>query len=409
LGVDPSSASAYSNRGSALKELKRFDDALASYDSALALKTDHPEVLFNRGTILQELERFEEALVSFDRALAVKPDYPDALINRGSALQSLDRLEEALASYDRAIALNPSYAQAHNNRGTVLKRLDRAAEALAAYDKAAALKPSYAEAHYNRGHVLRDMRRFDDALACFDRAVTLKPDYAEAFYNRGVTLREIDRFDEAAASFDRAAALKPDQKYLAGAHLYAKLHICDWRNFDAACSLLITAVRNGDVATSPLTLLATPSTPHDQRKCAAVYIADKFPSPPPPLRRRVRYVHERIRVAYLSADYHDHATAHLMAGVFESHDRARFETFALSFGPQTNGAMRQRLQRSFDRFIDVQAEGELTIAALIRDLEIDIAVDLKGFTMNSRVGILARRPAPVHVNYLGYPGTMGAD
>src|SRR5262249_40404361 len=117
----------------------------------------------------------------------------------------------------------------------------------------------------------------------------------------------------------------------------------------------------------------------------------------------------RIRVAYLSADYHDHATAHLMAGVFESHDRARFETFALSFGPQTNGAMRQRLQRSFDRFIDVQAEGELTIAALIRDLEIDIAVDLKGFTMNSRVGILARRPAPVHVNYLGYPGTMGAD
>ena len=409
LALNPKSAAAHSNRGSALKALKRFADALASYDAALTVKSDHPEVLFNRGTVLQELERYAEALTSFDHALTLKPDYPDALINRGSVLQQLDRVDEALASYDRALALNPNYAQAHNNRGTALKRLDRTAEALAAYDKAIALKPNHAEAHVNRGQVLRDMRRFEEALASFDRAIALRPDHAEAFYSRGSALRELNRFDDAVTSFDRAITLKPGQKYLEGARLYAKMHVCDWRDFDNTCSRLIAAVRNGETATAPFTLLATPSTPIDQRKCAEIYVADKFPSLPAPLWRGERYAHDRIRVAYLSADYHDHATAYLMAGLFEAHDRSRFETIAISFGPPSDGDMRRRLRQSFDRFIDVPAHGEQAIADLVRELEVDIAVDLKGFTQDSRLGILARRPAPIQVSYLGFPGTMGAS
>jgi protein O-GlcNAc transferase len=409
LAVNPKSVSAFSNRGSALKALGRLDEALASYDSALAIKADHPEVLFNRGTILQELGRADAALASFDSALAVKPAYPDAHINRGSLLQNLGRYDDALASYDRAIRLNPGAMQAHNNRGTVLKRLERTTEALDAYDKAIALKQGYAEAHYNRGQLLRDARRLDEALASFDRAVALKSDYAEAFYSRGGALRELGRYDEALACFERAIALRPGQKYLDGAHLYAKLHVCDWRNFDDACSHLISAVRTGGTVTSPFTLLATPSTPLDQRKCAEIYVGDMFPAPPAPMWRGERYHHDRIRVAYLSADFHDHVTAHLMAGLFESHDRTRFETMAVSFGPDKDGDMRRRLKRSFDRFVDVRADSERAIAELVRDLEIDIAVDLKGFTHGSRAGIFARRPAPVQVSYLGFPGTMGAD
>jgi predicted O-linked N-acetylglucosamine transferase (SPINDLY family) len=142
--------------------------------------------------------------------------------------------------------------------------------------------------------------------------------------------------------------------------------------------------------------------------CAERYIADRHPPAPVPLWRGERYRHDRIRVAYLSADFHDHATAHLAAGLFEHHDRARFETFAVSFGPDDRSAMRQRLERAFGRFIDVRGKTDQAIAELVRRHEIDIAVDLKGVTLGARPGVLARRPAPLQVNYLGYPGTMGA-
>jgi len=409
LMLNAHSAAAHSNRGSALKELKRYDEALESYDRALAIRPEHPEVLFNRGGVLQSLERVDDALASFDRALAARPDYPEALINRGTLLQSLDRNDEALANYDAALALNPNYAQAHNNRSTVLRRLDRLPKALDACDKAIALRPAYAEAHFNRGHVFYEMRRFDDALACFDRAIRLKPDYAEAYHNRGNALRELGRLDEAAASFNKAIVLKPGEKYLEGALLFAKMHVCDWRTFDEACAHLIAAVRNGEVVTSPFILMATPSTPQDQLACARIYMADKFPSPLAPVWRGERYAHERIRVAYLSADFHEHATAYLMAGVFESHDRSRFETIAVSFGPPKDSVLRRRLMRSFDRFIDVRADSDDRVAALLRELEVDIAVDLKGFSLESRIGIFARRPAPVQVTYQGFPATLGTD
>jgi protein O-GlcNAc transferase len=375
LALDPRSAAAHSNHGSALKALKRFDAALASYDNALAIKPDHPELLFNHGSVLQELERFHEALSSFNRALAIRPDYVDALINRGSALQALGQFEEALTTYDRALVAGPDAPQAHNNRGTALKALER----------------------------------LDEAVASYDRAIALKPDYGEAFYNRGIALRDLRRFEEALASFDRAIALKIDKKYLAGARVHAKIHICDWRNFGTDCADLSAAIAGGAAVSQPFTLLALPSTPALQRKCAEIYVADKFPSPPAPLWRGERYSHDRIRVAYLSADYHDHATTFLMAGLFEAHDRSRFETIAISFGPENDGDMRRRLKQSFDRFIDVRSQSEQAIAELVRDLEIDIAVDLKGFTQDSRLGILARRPAPIQVSYLGFPGTMGAD
>ncbi len=330
-------------------------------------------MLFNRGNILQSLERLDEALASFDAALTVRPDYADALINRGGVLQALERLPEALASYDRALAVRPDSVQALNNRGTVLKGLDRLPEALASYD----------------------------------RAIALKADYAEAFYNRAIVLRDLNRLQESVADYERAIELKLGGQFLKGARLHAKMLICDWSNLDEEFSELISAVASGVPASLPFPFLAIPSSPSDQRKCAELYVADKFPSTSAPLWRGERYSHDRIRLAYLSADLHDHAVPQLMAGLFESHDRSRFETIAISLAPCRQDRMRERLGRSFDRFFDVQAAKDREAAALVRELEVDIAIDLNGFTKAARPGIFARRPAPVQVNYLGYAGTLG--
>ncbi len=238
LQVRPNSAEALSNRGTALKELKRFEEALASYDRALTLRPDFAEALFNRGNILHELERFDEALASYDRALEVRPNHAEAHTNRGLTLHELKRFDEALASYDRGLQMRPDDAEGHNNRGNTLRELkrfgqalasyDRALalrphlvetlsnrgntlnEALASYDRALALRPDYAAAHINRGLTLHELKRFDEALTSYDRAVQARPDLAEGHINRGRTLNELKRYEEALASFDRALQVRPD-------------------------------------------------------------------------------------------------------------------------------------------------------------------------------------------------------
>jgi protein O-GlcNAc transferase len=290
----------------------------------------------------------------------------------------------------------------------VLLDLKRAEDALASYDRAIALKPDYAEAYNKRGIALRDLKRPDDALTSYDRAIALKPDYAEAYNNRGNALRDLKRPDDALVSYDKAFALKPDLAEVEGLRLHTKMHLCDWSNFDNECAHLISAIRNGNVTTPPFAFLALPSSSDDQLRCAK-YITNKYLPSGKPIWQGERYDHDRIRVAYLSADFREHPVSHLMAGMFESHNKSCFDVTAISFGPDDNSEMRQRLKASFERFIDANTYSDDQIANLVRSIEVDILVDLMGFTANSQTSVLARRSAPIQVNYLGYPGTMGAQ
>ena len=231
IAVNPNIAIAYNNRGNALLDLGRLDEARASYDKALALKPDYAEAYYNRGNALLDLKRLDEALASYDKALALNPDYTEAYYNRGNLLRDFKRLNEALASYDKVLTLKPDYAEAYNNRGIALLYLKRLDEALASCDEALALKPDYAEAHNNRGSALLYLKRLDEALASCDRALALDPHYAEACYNRGIALRDLMRPDEALASYDKALALNPDflDAYLNRGNVHIELG-----NLDAA-------------------------------------------------------------------------------------------------------------------------------------------------------------------------------
>lgn len=407
IALKPENVETLCNRGNALHELERFAEAVVSYDRAIALKTDYADAHCNRGNTLSALKRFDEALASFERAIALEPDHVEALNNRGNALYALKRLDEALVSYDKAIALRRDYADAINNRGNALRELKRFDEALASYAEAIALKPEHAEYHNNRAIVLAELKRIDEALASYDRAIALKSDYSEAYSNRGYALRDYRRYDAALASFARALALKPEFEYLRGTSLHARMHVCDWTDFDRECAAVLAGVDDGRPAALPFQLLAIAATPEQQLRCARIYGADKYQAPRSPLWRGERYAHGRIRIAYLSADLREHPITALTAGMFERHDRARFETVAISFKSDTHNQIRDRLNASFDRFIDAQGMSDREVAALVRELEIDIAVDLNGYTEGCRPQVFARRPAPVQVNYLGFAGTLG--
>ena len=408
LEIDPEDETALLNRGTCQLRLNSPVEALRWYERALKVKPDYPDALNNRGNALLELKRPQEALASYDRALAAKPDYAEALNNRGNALLELGRAEDALASYDRALAIKADYAEALYNRGGVLLDLKRPGEALASYERALAIKLDYAEALNNRGNALLLLNRPEEALASFDRALATKPDYADALNNRGDALLDLGRHEELIESYKQLLSVRPDYDYARGYLLRAQMQCCEWAEYDESAAHISEDIRAGKRADTPFNFLAVSESAADQLRCSQIFIADKYPAAAQPVWRGERYRHDRIRVAYLSADLRNHAVAYLIAGLFEAHDRTRFDIAAISFGPDSNDEMRARLRAACNRFIDVRNKSDQEVALLLRELEIDIAVDLQGFTEHCRPGILAHRAAPVQVNYLGYPGTMGA-
>jgi predicted O-linked N-acetylglucosamine transferase (SPINDLY family) len=441
IALEPHYVEAFNNRGNALAELGRAEDALISFDRALALKPDYAEALKNRAGPLLILKRADEALLSLERALTLRPEDWTAWYNRGNVLTDVKRHTQALQSYDRALQLNPHYAQALNNRGNVLRELKRPQEALLSFEAALKVRPDYAQAFNNRGNALMDLGRPEEALADYDRALRLEPDNTEAWNNRGDALRDIEQFEDAIASYDRALQLTPGfaealdnrgmallslrryaeaaqsfarvleaapRGYTLGYMLHAKLQACDWSDYDALTQRVAQGVARGERTDVPFAFLAHSLDPAAQLSCARICTADKHP-PEAPVWQGERYDHKRIRLAYLSSDFQSHPVSFLIAELIELHDRSRFEVFGLAFGPDRKGEMRERIGRAFDRFIDVHDKTDDEVAALLRELEIDIAIDLNGFTQGYRAGIFARRGAPVQVNYLGYPGTMGAS
>lgn len=409
IALEPGLPEVHSDRAAALNGLRRYGEALASCDRAIAIAPNAANAHTNRGNTLLRLRRLEEALLAYDHALRLKPEFAEPWAGRGHVLARQKRYNEALATYARAIKLKPDLVTAWVGRADVLTALRRLDEALSACARAVECNPALPGGWVARGNALVLLQRFDDAIAAYDQALTIEAELAEALMERGGVYMEVNRYDAAFADLDRAFAIRPDLSYLEGQRLHAKMHLCSWQGFDEDCAHLLSSLAAGKPASLPFPVLAIPSRPADQRRCAELCAADSLPAPGRPFRREKRCAGERIRIAYLSPDFREHPVAQLTAGIFASHDRSQFEVTAISFGPDDGSEIRRRLTKSFDRFVDVAAMTDQQAAAQIRDAEIDIAVDLCGYTRSFRPNILVDRPAPIQASYLGFTGTMGSS
>jgi predicted O-linked N-acetylglucosamine transferase (SPINDLY family) len=409
LKINPNHAGVLSTRGTVLCELNRYEEALDSCNRALAIRPDYVNALNSRGIILRILKRPEQALDSYNQAIAIKPDYVAALSNRGQVLCDLNRYEEALDSCNQALTIKPDYVNALNSRGIILYLLKRHEQALDSYDRALAIKPDYVEALSNRGQVLSELKRPGEALDSYDRALAIKPDYVEALSRRGHVLRELKRPEEAQESYRRALTIKPDYPFLYGTWLYTKMKTCDWNHIEDQLARLAEKIERGEKAGPPFSNLAILRSAALQRRAAEIWVQDNHPASHALPKIGQCLKHDKIRIGYFSADFRNHPVSYLTAELFETQDRSKFELTAFSFGPDTQDEMRKRLMAAFDQFIDVRSRSDNDVAMLARTLEIDIAVDLGGLVLGARPGIFALRTAPIQVNYLGYPGTMGAE
>jgi protein O-GlcNAc transferase len=432
--LKPDLAAAHNNLGVALKDQGRLEEAISCWRRAVELNSAFAEAHNNLGNVLKGQGSLDEAAACCRRALELKPDYVEALINLGAVLRDQGKLDEAVVCWRRALELRPASAEAHSNLGNAWRDQGKLDEAIAACRRAVELKPEYAEAHNNLGVALKEQGELEVATVCYRRAVELKPDYAEARNNLGNALKDQGELEEAVACYCRALELNPEFVASLGSLVNTMQHLCYWTDLQALCQRLIDAADRGAdgekvLPLSPFIFLALPAvtSAEQQLRCARLWADHRLNAIGGPGRKVARKQaaatksrlvpcsstalsdETQITVGYLSADFHAHATAWLIAELLEKHDRGRFAVFGYSYGPDDGSPTRQRLVKAFDRFVDVREMSFAAAAEQIAVDEVDILVDLKGYTQHARTEILALRPAPIQVNYLGYPGTMGAE
>lgn len=406
LAINPSAAATWNNRGAALNDLKRYDEAVNDFDRALSIDPRYAEAAYNKGKALVALVRYADARKAFEQALALNGAFADAWYGLGRVHLLSEQFDQASAAVDRALALAPNLAEAWIARGDISLAGKNDKEAGESYRKAAGINPALAEAWLGQARVAMRSDLHRDALGFLDRAIALRPDFVDAWLERAEIFRKFKEFDQTLACYDRLRQIDPDLKYMGGHRLHMMQHLCEFAPIEAETAALLDRIRGGKQVSFPFPLLSLASTAEDQLRCARAWARDipEFPA----LAAAAPYRHPRIRLGYFSADFHEHPVARLMVGVLEEHDRTRFEVTAIGVGADDGSKLRERIKGAADRFIDAREQSDQRTAEVMRELEIDIAVDLTGHTDGGRPMVFARRPAPIQVNYLGYASTMGA-
>ena len=446
IAHSPGHARAHTNLGNLLRQKGRLADAARAHATAVRLD---PQIAAGHANLAETLlaqGRAEEALAACERALALAPQIAEAEGIRAQALHRLGRTAEALTAYRRALALKPGLAMLHTEIGNVLRQDGRFEEAIAAHRHTIAAqaglrrglgpsrrhpavggalgrgarrlstgasrsRPHYAEGYSNLGVLLQLMGKSAEAIAAYRTATTLNPRYGLAHFNLGATLKDLERLEEAIGAFRQALACEPDLAPARFQLCNVRRHACDWRGLDREDADCLAGLRRDGVRVSPFPILAMSADPavhleHTRLWARGLIVAsaDILPA------RRIDVAQgRRIRLGYLSSDFQRHATASLIAELLERHDRRRFEVFGYCFSPDDGSDVRRRLLAAFDRLSTCAGSRMRKPRGASTTDGIDILVDLKGYTKDARTEILAHRPAPVQVNFLGYPGSMGAD
>jgi len=387
-----------------------FDAAIEGLERAVQLDADEAEFRYYLGKAYASAGRRDEAVQALRDTLARAPGLARAQLDLGLNLQALGDVDAAIPHFEAATRLEPDSVPAFNALGMALREAHRIAEAERALRTACGIAPDDAVSLRNLAAVLKSQRRWDEAIEAQERSLAAAPDDAKGLASLGILLARAGRGPEAIGVLRRAQAKDPGDVGVLGWLIRQQELVCEWSDLETLTQLAREQLHAARRTIHPFVWLSRTGSAQEQRRAADLWAAKprgaraRSGSAPP-----ARQAGDRIRVAYLSADFYDHAMAYLMAGVFERHDRSRFEVTALSLGAGREGEMRSRLMRSFEHFVDLSATSDPDAANRIAGLGIDIAVDLMGYTLNARSAIVARRPAAIQVNYLGYPGTMGGD
>lgn len=405
LAALPGNPDAETYLGLALEGLGQFEAACAAFETALSRDPRNPRALNNLGACRMALRRYEDAAAVLQQALGLEPDYLDAALNLADVWIAQGDIARSRALIEHFLQRSPRNPDLHAKLADVLVRGGTPAQAIAVYERALSLAPTQADIHASLGKAWHELGDLTRAAAHLTRAIALDPDNARFLTDYGIVLEEAGKRREAIAAFEQASTLDPQDDFIAARLYGTRMQVCDWTGLGETTSRLV-ALGTGESPVSPFAMITAETDPARQlqrtrcyaRKYAAIRPAPLAVPPAPD---------GRIRIGYFSADFHQHATMLLLAGVLREHDRKRFSVTAYSFGPDADDPVRKALLGDVERFVDVRGMDSAAVVALARGHGLDIAVDLKGYTRHNRAELFAYRLAPVQVNWLGFPGTCG--
>jgi predicted O-linked N-acetylglucosamine transferase (SPINDLY family) len=387
----------------------RLDDSERFFRQLLRKEPRHLPSLNILAIVLTTLKKYEEAEGYLVTALKINSSSDATFYNYGTVLKALGRPDEALQRFTQAVTLNPGNADSWNNRGTVLSDLGDYRAAIADFDKAIALNPNSPAAIFNKSKSLTKLKRYGEALIASDLALAMKPDLAEAWFGRGMIFHELQRHDEAASAHANALAIDPRLPFLKGSLLHQKMLTCDWTHVDSLVREIESEIASGRLVAEPFGWQGGARSERSLQQCAELYNAKMFPAGPASPAVRPSEVNAKIRVGYLSGEFRQQATSLLLVGVLEHHDTERFEIVAIDNGWDDQSETRRRIDDAVPRRISIGERNDAEALAAIRESRIDVLVNLNGYFGQGRTRLFAQRAAPLQVNYLGYPGTLGAS
>lgn len=404
----PSKPNLVFQEGIRLQNEQKFEEALKVF---LKLAQHHPNEssIYNRlGQVTFALGKFADAAQHFTNSLKHKPKQSDIWASLGVVYRRLKTYDQARYCQEQAIAHNPGNAVAYNNLGILLhEAFHLHDDAVQSYDQALSLDPNLADAYYNKGNLYKDQNNFKVAIECYLNAIKLNPRFGNACLNLAICYGVQKNYPASLKYYKQAIHLGVNSRYVYGQYTYTRLQVCDWPGLEEDLAKVTDEINAGNPVIAPFQTHTLFNDPALLQRAAETFAKIEYPVPPDVTPAQTHPAHQRIRVAYVSSDYWNHPVSHLILGLFQAHDRNRFEVIALSVGNPAKDEWHERIKQNCDRFIDVSALSDREIAETARRLEVDIAIDLNGYTEYRRTGAFAHRLAPVQMSYIGFLGTMG--
>jgi len=409
LAINSEHPDTHNNLGNSFKEQGQLENAIDCYQAALEIDAKYFEAYNNLGNVQNELGQIDKSIESYERAIKLNPYFPEPYNNLGNILKDLKKFDDAINNYKKAITLNPNYLECFNNLGIVYFQSGQLDDAFRSYQKAIAINPNFDEAYSNLGIVYFQKNDIDNAIKSYRKAISLNPSFVEAYDHLGTSLKSIGKFEEALSNYQKAISINPNLDLLLGNALNTLMNLCLWDELDDQIEELKNKINNGKLVIDPFEFMAITDEPRLLRKITEIYAQKNYPQTDSLAKIDFYPIHKKIRIGYFSADFRLHPVSTLTAQLYEVHDRNRFEIHAFSLTPDANDEMTQRIRNGVDYFHEVADSSDIEIVLFSRSLEIDIAVDLGGFTEGSRTNIFAHSVANIQLSYIGYLGTMGLN
>jgi predicted O-linked N-acetylglucosamine transferase (SPINDLY family) len=405
----PNIAEPYQLLGLVYAAREDFAKAQECFKQAVRIEPNNPAYNSNYANTLQDTWQIEESLPFYQKAIELKPDFVDAHFNMGNAFRKLQRFSEALNCYEQAKKINPQYIKCYINTAVVYEAMKQVDRAIAEISEALKFAPQSFELLGYLAVMYSIKKDYESSMNCFRKAFETGQADDKFFLNYGTVCIEVNNPAEAAKAFLKSAELSPSKNAVLGRALHQKMLIADWSGVKELNDEIVRRLHLKEDVADPFGYMGYSDSERDLQIAGFTFLDKKFPTLTKDFSTKKYPRHSKIKIAYVSGEFREHANGSLMTGLIECHDKDKFEVIGLDNGDGDDGNLRRRLTASFDEFIDIRKIGDFDLTQQLQSKEIDILFNLNGFFGAHRTGLFSNRSAPIQINFLGCPGTMGVD